>query len=310
MTDQKTQTPAAKAETPKVEAAAPVVAAVEAAKPVLEAAAEAPAAVAKAAEPALKAAVEAPVAVAKAATPAPAPAAAAKAAPARARKAAKPARKARTTRKAAATIAPARKPAATNVRKPAARKAAAAAAAKTIKKTAPVRKAVARTVTKSVMTVQTNSKEGIKIMKNEANKVADRIQAVFGDVNERAKTAIERNTRIAEEMTDLAKGNVEAFVASTKLAAKGVEKFGHEVAEYSRKSFEDTSAAIKGFAEVKSPTDLFRLQGEFARTQFDALIAESSKLSETVIKLAGDVFEPLTSRASVAAERVKNAVAL
>ena len=32
-------------------------------------------------------------------------------------------------------------------------------------------------------------------MKNEATKVADRVQAVFGDVNERAKTAIERNTR-------------------------------------------------------------------------------------------------------------------
>jgi len=110
-------------------------------------------------------------------------------------------------------------------------------------------------------------------------------------------------------MTDLAKGNVEALVASTKVAAKGVEKIGQEVAEYSRKSFEDASAAIKGFAEVKSPTDLFRLQGEFARTQFDSAIAESSKLSETMIKLAGDMFEPITSRYSVAAERVKNAVA-
>ena len=67
------------------------------------------------------------------------------------------------------------------------------------------------------------SNEGTRIMKNEANQVADRIQAVFGDVNERAKTAIERNTKVAEEMTELTKGNVEALVASTKIAAKGVE---------------------------------------------------------------------------------------
>ena len=117
---------------------------------------------------------------------------------------------------------------------------------------------------------------------------------------------MERNSRIAEEMTELSKGNVEALVASTKVAAKGVEKIGQEVAEYSRKSFEEASAAIRGFAQVKSPTDLFRLQGDFARTQFDAMIAESSRMSETMIKLAGDMFEPLTSRYSVAAERVKS----
>ena len=174
---------------------------------------------------------------------------------------------------------------------------------------APAR-AAARTAVRTAKTVQTRINEGTRTMKNEANQVADRIQAVFGDVNARAKTTIERNSKVAEEMTDLAKGNVEALVASTKIAAKGVEKIGQEVAEYSRKSFEDASAAIKGFAEVKSPTDLFRLQGEFARTQFDSVIAESSKLSETMIKLAGDMFEPITSRYSVAAERVKSAVAL
>ncbi|MDT9598119.1 phasin family protein [Sphingosinicella rhizophila] len=147
-------------------------------------------------------------------------------------------------------------------------------------------------------------------MKNEANQVADRVQAAFGEANERAKGAFDRNVRFAEEVTELTKGNVEAMVASTKLAAKGVERIGQDVADFSRKSFEDASAALKSFAEVKSPTDFFRLQGEFARTQFDAMIAESSKLSEAVVKLAGEVAEPITNRYSVAAERVKNAVAL
>ncbi len=242
----------------------------------------------KAAAPAVEAArVAAPVAKASAE----APAAVAKTATVAARKAAKPARAAK-------------------ARKPRKAKTVRATAAPT--RTAPAKAArtSARAAVRTVKTVQTRINEGTRTMKNEANQVADRIQAVFGDVNARAKTTIERNTKVAEEMTDLAKGNVEALVASTKIAAKGVEKIGQEVAEYSRKSFEDASAAIKGFAEIKSPTDLFRLQGEFARTQFDSVIAESSKLSETMIKLAGDMFEPITSRYSVAAERVKNAVAL
>lgn len=239
----------------------------------LEAAAKAPAAIAKAATPAVTEKAEAPAAAAKAAA-APAKAAA------KVVKAATPARKARTAKAA--------RPRAAKTARPAQRTAAPAAAAATTR-------------------IQN---EGTRTMKKETAQVADRLQAVFGDVNERARTQIERNTRVAEELTELSKGNVEAFVASTKIVAKGLETVGQEVAEYSRKSFEDASAALKSFTEVKSATDLFRLQSEFARTQFDGFVAESSKLSETMIKLAGDVAEPLASRYSVAAERVKAAVAL
>ncbi|HET9640917.1 MAG TPA: phasin family protein [Allosphingosinicella sp.] len=242
----------------------------------IEATAKAPAAIAKAATPAVTPKAEAPAAAAKAAA---APAkAVAKIVKAAAPKAAKPARKTRAAKPARKTGRPVGRPA---------------------------KRIVAATATTTRI-----QNEGTRIMKKETAQVADRLQAVFGDVNERARTQIERNTRIAEEMTELSKGNVEAMVASTKVVAKGLETVGQEVAEYSRKSFEGASAALKSFTEVKSATDFFRLQSEFARTQFDGFVAESSKLSETMIKLAGDVAEPLASRYSVAAERVKAAVAL
>ncbi|QAY76160.1 phasin family protein [Sphingosinicella sp. BN140058] len=161
----------------------------------------------------------------------------------------------------------------------------------------------------AVSTTTLKSNEGMRTMFNDTN-VAERFQAVFGDANERAKNVIERNTRFAEELTELGRGNVEAVVASSKVAARGFETIGQEVAEFGRKTFEDASATLKSLAEVKSPADFFRLQSEFARTQFDALVAESSKLSETVIKLAGEVAEPITNRATVAAERVRSVAAL
>ncbi len=246
----------------------------------IEATAKAPAAIAKAATPAVTEKSEAPAAAAKAAA---APAkAAAKVVKAATPKAAKPARKTRAAKPARAAAKPARKAG------------------------RPAKRAVAAAATQTIRI----QNEGTRIMKKETAQVADRLQAVFGDVNERARTQIERNTRVAEELTELSKGNVEAFVASTKIVAKGLETVGQEVAEYSRKSFEDASAALKGFAEVKSATDFFRLQSDFVRGQFDGFVTESSKLSETMIKLAGDVAEPLASRYSVAAERVKAAVAL
>ena len=138
---------------------------------------------------------------------------------------------------------------------------------------------------------------------------ADQIQAALGDVNERAKGAMERGQRFVEELTDLTRGNVEAFVASTKVAARGVETLSQEAADYSRRSFEEASAALRSFAEVKSPTDFFRLQSDFARSAFDNVIAESSKMSEAMMKLAGEVAEPITSRYAVAAERAKTLAA-
>ncbi|HZG07476.1 MAG TPA: phasin family protein [Allosphingosinicella sp.] len=228
-----------------------------------------------------------------------APKAAAAPAKAEAHKAAAPAAKADTPKKAA----PARRAAAAKAAKPARK------AARTFAKAAPAAAASATRAAKAAVRTSTDTiNEGTRTMKNETNKVADRVQAVFGDANARAKTAFERNTRFAEEMTDFTKGNVAAIVASTKVAAKGVETIGQEVAELSRRSFEEASASIRNFAEIKSPTDFFRLQTEFARGQFDTLVAEGAKLSEAMIKMAGDVAQPLTSRYSVAAEKVKTVV--
>jgi phasin family protein len=147
-------------------------------------------------------------------------------------------------------------------------------------------------------------------MQNETTRMAnEKTQAFMGDLNERAKNGVERSTRIVEEMTDLARGNVEAIVASSKVAARGIETLGQEAAEFSRKSFEEASATIRTFAEVRSATDFFRIQSEFAKSQFDSMVAESSKLSEAMLKLAGEVAEPITPRYSAAAARVKTIAA-
>ena len=108
-----------------------------------------------------------------------------------------------------------------------------------------------------------NPAKGTRTMNKQINdtielnrEAADRFQAAFGDVNERAKAAVEKSARIVEEMTDFTRGNVEAIVASSKVAAKGVETLSQEAADFGRRSFEEASATLKSFAEVKSPSRL------------------------------------------------------
>lgn len=134
---------------------------------------------------------------------------------------------------------------------------------------------------------------------------SEKLQSMFGDVGARFKASFEKSSKLGEEMVDLAKGNVEAVVASARVAAKGSEALGQDAAEYSKKSLESAVAVMKSFASVKSPTELFQLQSDYAKTAFDSAVAEASKFSESMMKLAGDVSQPISTRYAIAAEKIK-----
>lgn len=148
--------------------------------------------------------------------------------------------------------------------------------------------------------------DAIETTKKVATEAKEKFQAMFGDFNEKAKAAVEKSSKIVEEMNELTKGNVEALVESGKIATKGAESLGQEAAEYGRKSFEKATATMKSFASVKSPTEFFQLQSEFFSSTFDSMASEASKSSEALLKLAGDVVQPLSSRAAVVSEKVKS----
>jgi phasin family protein len=133
----------------------------------------------------------------------------------------------------------------------------------------------------------------------------ERMQALFGDASERAKGAYEKSLKMSEEFSEFQKGNVEALVESGKLVAKGAESLGQEAADYARKSFESSTAAFKTFASAKSPTELFKLQSDYMKSSFETAIAESTKVTEAWLKLAGEVVQPISNRFAVAVEKAK-----
>ena len=50
-----------------------------------------------------------------------------------------------------------------------------------------------------------------------------------------------------------------------------------------------------------------REQGEILRRNFDAVVTAGSKHSEAVLKLTNDAFAPVSTRVSLAVEKVKKA---
>ena len=194
-------------------------------------------------------------------------------------------------------------------RKSASRKPAVKAAARVAETPAatpvwPVEPAAADTSPVAAKAVPAQPKEVTK-MEATIKDAAAKGQAYFADLNTRAKEAAEKGAKAFEQINEFNKGNVEALVESGKIAAKGLETLGQGYAEYARKQFEGTTAALKSYAGVKSPTEFLKLHADFVRGQFDSFVAETSKNTETLIKLAGDVAKPISNRVAVAAEKLK-----
>lgn len=125
-----------------------------------------------------------------------------------------------------------------------------------------------------------------------------------GTMQDRMQSFYNRSTGVASEMTDLGRGNVEAVVESTRVLTTGLQDMSRTTLEETRTAFETMTADMKRMAGVTSPTELLQVQSEVARRNLDAFITHSSKNAETMLKLANDVFAPVASRMSVAAEKL------
>jgi phasin family protein len=134
-------------------------------------------------------------------------------------------------------------------------------------------------------------------------------QTFFADANERSQEFAKRSQKVAEELADLARANVEAIVEAGRVASEGARSIGQDVVAKQRDGVEQAADAIRSLAEAKSPTEYLQLQGEFARASFDRAVAETSKLTESLVKLAGEAFQPLSNRATANAERFNTLVA-
>jgi len=134
-------------------------------------------------------------------------------------------------------------------------------------------------------------------------------QSLFAEANERSQELAKKGQKVAGELADLTRANVEAVVEASRVAAEGARSIGQDVVASSRDNVEQAADAIRSLAEAKSPTEYLQLQGEFARASFDRAVAETSKLTESLVKLAGEAFQPLSNRATANAERFNTLVA-
>ncbi len=167
----------------------------------------------------------------------------------------------------------------------------------------PVKRTIAQLKDKIMATAPSN--EDIQQFNDS---VTTSVTQAMNEAQGKAREAYEKGTAAAGEATEFAKGNVEALVESSRILSEGLQTIGKTYAEEAKSAYEQMTADMKEVAAIKSPTELFQLQGKIMRRNFDSLVAASSRNTEAMMKLANEAFEPISGRMSVAADKMNKPV--
>jgi len=176
--------------------------------------------------------------------------------------------------------------------------------AQTTIETAPVETELGGTERKDEMATEPNYFAGFTAFPG-----AQAFEKLFADATGRGEELAKRSRKAAEELADITRANVDALVESGKIATSGAQSIGQQVLAKGRDTVDHAANTVRALAEAKTPADVLQVQSDFFRGQFDRLVEESAALTESLVKVAGEAFEPISTRASLNVERFNELVA-
>lgn len=95
-----------------------------------------------------------------------------------------------------------------------------------------------------------------------------------------------------EEFQKLGKDNADLALKSFAAVQKSAQAIAVEVADYSKKSFENGTAAFEQLIGAKSLDKAIEVQTTYFKTAYEGFVAEASKLGELYTDLAKETYKP------------------
>ena len=88
-----------------------------------------------------------------------------------------------------------------------------------------------------------------------------------------------------DEFQTFGKTGMEAYVASSSALTKGFQAMAQEAADFSRKSFEKSTAAFEKLSAVKSLDKVLETQQALAKDSYETMVAQMTKFNELYVFL-------------------------
>ena len=96
-----------------------------------------------------------------------------------------------------------------------------------------------------------------------------------------------------EDFQKLGKENADVALKQFGTVSKGWQAIATEFADYSKKSFEDGSAALEKLFGAKTLEKAIEVQSDYVKTAYEGFVAEATKIGELYTDLAKESYKPL-----------------
>ncbi|MCR6644191.1 MAG: TIGR01841 family phasin [Terricaulis sp.] len=118
---------------------------------------------------------------------------------------------------------------------------------------------------------------------------------------------IDRSLAALSEASAFGKQNMEAWLASATAAQKGFEAISARTVAFQKSALENHVAAAKSLMTSKSVQEFVEKQNDYAKTSFEAYVAELTEVSELVAGVTKETFQPLNERVTAVGQLIQTA---
>ena len=102
-------------------------------------------------------------------------------------------------------------------------------------------------------------------------------------------------TATTDQMQKFSKDSLDMALASLGTWTKNAQAIATEVADYSKKSFEESAAAWEQLMGAKSLEKAMEVQSQYLKSSYEEFVAESTKLGELYADFAKEAYKPFES---------------
>ncbi len=123
---------------------------------------------------------------------------------------------------------------------------------------------------------------------------------------ETVRENMERATAALSEASAFGKQNVEAWVASAAVAQKGFEALSARSVAFQKDAMEKHVAAAKSLMTSKSVQEFVEKQNDYAKSSFEAYVAELTSFSDLMSNLTKEALQPINERVNAVGQLIQS----
>ncbi len=95
-----------------------------------------------------------------------------------------------------------------------------------------------------------------------------------------------------DDLQKLSKDNMDVALKQFGAVSKGVQAIATEVADYSKKSFEDGTVVLEKLFGAKSLDKAIQIQTDYVKAAYEGFVEKATKIGEIYADLAKESYKP------------------